>query len=76
MILPSRNPCYHLKEDKLFVLEIFLKDTKVKYRKMLSTQEVNAHTQDVLKIIADPFRQGKGCRPEGCREHQGCHCAG
>ena len=63
-------------EEKPTVHEIFLKDTKAAYSKMLGAQEVNAHMQYVTIILADGFGSGKGCGTEGCGEHQGCHCAG
>ena|ERR1700691_1148825 len=63
-------------EEKPSVHEIFLKDTKAAYSKMLGAQEVNTHVQYVTIIIADGFGSGKGRGTEGCGEHQGCHCAG
>lgn len=63
-------------EEKPSVHEIFLKDTKAAYSKMLGAQEVNAPEPFVVIIVADAFWSDKGRGTEGCGEHEASHCAG
>ena len=58
------------------VHEIFLKDTKAAYTKMLGAQEVDFFSRLVVMVVADTFQLGKSGGTEGCRKHQGCDCAG
>ena len=58
------------------VHEIFLKDTKAAYTKMLGAQEVNFFYSFVAMVVADTLQLGESSRTEGCRKHKGCDCAG